>query len=728
MRCNFTPYEGKERYIFVSYSHKDSEKVIPIMEYIAKKGYRLWYDEGLTPSSEWTEDIEQHIKHCYIFLALISRNAQESENCQDEIVFAKNNKKILMIVRLEDVELRKGLGLQLSRKQITDSFKYPNIEDFYQTLLCDPELKYCHASMTGQETSGEAYYKNKKQQADELEQAAKDFVRERNFIEAQKTYSEAASIRDELFSLRKGLQERKERYVCYESLADTMEFQENYADAYTYRNLALQDLECLAEHYSAADFQKMRSVRYGRLAELLRRQDSVSLNRIRGLYEKKQEIDEQLFHDDVKSDEMRELGESYRNLAGILNEQGETEQAKVLYEKCAVIWDWLVQIRKVPQDQRILAHIYSALAEINFQQKRFDTAVDYFKRSMETLSELYRNMEMDSDGHKLCRVYGRLAGVLYNLDNANNAEKILERAEALQNSLSISDLDIDDISNLVWAYEQKADFYKRNQQIYEVRTSCRVAVTLAMKLENSPNTKDKMLLVECCINMGNILLEQKNWADAEKQYQLALKTIEEILKQDENDISHLRLKCNVYGYIASVYYEQKKYHKAIPYYEQQIRCMETLFEKYGNIEDGETLTQYYNRLVDFPRVKLRQRRQLVKFGITVSNKLYNRTQDDKYKNSIKWFEERNHPLKFLATYNRPLFCVFAVGIYVFLTKMIIAGTGILLRIIVKYNLTQDIYGVTLEHVVLTVFLTILVAGSIVYIRYCWHLPIRKTSK
>ena len=426
LRCNFTPYEGKKRYIFVSYSHKDSEKVIPIMEYIAKKGYRLWYDEGLTPSSEWTEDIEQHIKHCYIFLALISRNAQESENCQDEIVFAKNNKKILMIVRLEDVELRKGLGLQLSRKQITDSFKYPNIEDFYQTLLCDPELKYCHASMTGQETSGEAYYKNKKQQADELEQAAKDFVRERNFIEAQKTYSEAASIRDELFSLRKGLQERKERYVCYESLADTMEFQENYADAYTYRNLALQDLECLAEHYSAA-----------------------------------------------------------------------------------------------------------------------------------------------------------------------------------------------------------------------------------------------------------------------------------------------------------VNYEQKKYHKAIPYYEQQIRCMETLFEKYGNIEDGETLTQYYNRLVDFPRIKLRQRRQLVKFGITVSNKLYNRTQDDKYKNSIKWFEERNHPLKFLATYNRPLFCVFAVGIYVFLTKMIIAGTGILLRIIVKYNLTQDIYGVTLEHVVLTVFLTILVAGLIVYIRYCWRLPKRK---
>ena len=95
LRCNFTPYEGKKRYIFVSYSHKDSEKVIPIMEYIAKKGYRLWYDEGLTPSSEWTEDIEQHIKHCYIFLALISRNAQESENCQDEIVFAKNNKKIL---------------------------------------------------------------------------------------------------------------------------------------------------------------------------------------------------------------------------------------------------------------------------------------------------------------------------------------------------------------------------------------------------------------------------------------------------------------------------------------------------------------------------------------------------------------------------------------------------------------------------------------------------------
>ena len=57
MRCNATPYEGSEPYIFISYCHQDKERVYPYLEMMANDGYRIWYDEGITPGEEWIENI-----------------------------------------------------------------------------------------------------------------------------------------------------------------------------------------------------------------------------------------------------------------------------------------------------------------------------------------------------------------------------------------------------------------------------------------------------------------------------------------------------------------------------------------------------------------------------------------------------------------------------------------------------------------------------------------------
>ena len=52
VRCEFDPYEGTENYIFVSYTHKDSEAVFSVIERLHKRGYRIWYDDGIAPGSE----------------------------------------------------------------------------------------------------------------------------------------------------------------------------------------------------------------------------------------------------------------------------------------------------------------------------------------------------------------------------------------------------------------------------------------------------------------------------------------------------------------------------------------------------------------------------------------------------------------------------------------------------------------------------------------------------
>ena len=56
-RAAFRPYEGQEPFIFISYAHKNSDQVMPILEKLDEAGYRVWYDDGIAPGSEWPEYI-----------------------------------------------------------------------------------------------------------------------------------------------------------------------------------------------------------------------------------------------------------------------------------------------------------------------------------------------------------------------------------------------------------------------------------------------------------------------------------------------------------------------------------------------------------------------------------------------------------------------------------------------------------------------------------------------
>ena len=56
-RGNIVPYEGQEPYVFVSYAHKDSHLVIPVLEKLHALGYRIWFDDGIAPGSEWPETL-----------------------------------------------------------------------------------------------------------------------------------------------------------------------------------------------------------------------------------------------------------------------------------------------------------------------------------------------------------------------------------------------------------------------------------------------------------------------------------------------------------------------------------------------------------------------------------------------------------------------------------------------------------------------------------------------
>ena len=48
-------YQGDNPFVFVSYAHKDSDAVYRILRLLQGRGLRIWYDEGITPGSEWPE-------------------------------------------------------------------------------------------------------------------------------------------------------------------------------------------------------------------------------------------------------------------------------------------------------------------------------------------------------------------------------------------------------------------------------------------------------------------------------------------------------------------------------------------------------------------------------------------------------------------------------------------------------------------------------------------------
>lgn len=94
-------YEGTEKYVFISYCHRDKDKVFPIIEELVEAGYRVWYDQGIHPGSEWPEIVAQHLNDSYIFMAFVSENYIQSQNCIREIHFAVAKQKELLSVILE---------------------------------------------------------------------------------------------------------------------------------------------------------------------------------------------------------------------------------------------------------------------------------------------------------------------------------------------------------------------------------------------------------------------------------------------------------------------------------------------------------------------------------------------------------------------------------------------------------------------------------------------------
>ena len=138
-------YEGNEKYIFVSYAHNDADTVLPIVDALMNDGYRVWFDSGIEAGTEWPEYIEDHLMNSHVVLVFMSPSAVESRNCRNEINFALELKKEILVIYLEDTTLLKGMRLQLNSTQSFFRKHHSSEETFIRELLNARILQDCRA-------------------------------------------------------------------------------------------------------------------------------------------------------------------------------------------------------------------------------------------------------------------------------------------------------------------------------------------------------------------------------------------------------------------------------------------------------------------------------------------------------------------------------------------------------------------------------------------------------
>ena len=131
----FDAYKGNAPYIFVSYAHKNSDIVYAHITRLHNEGFRIWYDEGIDPGTDWSDEIATALVNADVFLVFISDAAVASHNVRKEIVFAIDQKKTMVCVHVEETDLPDGLKMQLGNIQALLESRFHDKEKFYDRLF-----------------------------------------------------------------------------------------------------------------------------------------------------------------------------------------------------------------------------------------------------------------------------------------------------------------------------------------------------------------------------------------------------------------------------------------------------------------------------------------------------------------------------------------------------------------------------------------------------------------
>ena len=112
--------------IFISYSRKDSYRVMPLVKELREAGYSVWLDDtNIESAALWAEQIVEGLKNCKVLMLMASKDSLASANVLKEVMLASELEKTLLPVYLEECELPSRFQYQLAGIQHIELFE-PN--------------------------------------------------------------------------------------------------------------------------------------------------------------------------------------------------------------------------------------------------------------------------------------------------------------------------------------------------------------------------------------------------------------------------------------------------------------------------------------------------------------------------------------------------------------------------------------------------------------------------
>lgn len=115
IQTKFDAYIGDEPYLFVSYSHRDTAAVYPILDTLYDNKYRLWYDESCETGNDFRDELKNKIEGCSGVVLFVSEFSMNSPFCGMEILCAKEkNKRIFPVYLGDNLEIPPAFQIFLS--------------------------------------------------------------------------------------------------------------------------------------------------------------------------------------------------------------------------------------------------------------------------------------------------------------------------------------------------------------------------------------------------------------------------------------------------------------------------------------------------------------------------------------------------------------------------------------------------------------------------------------
>ncbi len=114
-----SPEEDHE--VFVSYSHRNAETVLPIVETVEAKGLSIWIDkEEMRAGQGWAGQIVRAIKSAERFCLMCSEQAFESDHVRREVYLADKYGKAMVPIKLDGAEMPEDIEYFLAGRQWVD--------------------------------------------------------------------------------------------------------------------------------------------------------------------------------------------------------------------------------------------------------------------------------------------------------------------------------------------------------------------------------------------------------------------------------------------------------------------------------------------------------------------------------------------------------------------------------------------------------------------------------